>query len=407
MTQPPEFDREVMLGDMLAGLPRRALDAAMARSVGPAWELRGAGGELLRAGAAPLEGEPCSVALVVDLDRVGTLSVPAASQPWLEPAGKWIELLLGAANRYRMAADLHLEAVHADHRELTAKHAALQESEQRYRLLSEQLEERVREQVGVIEQAQRRMYQAEKMASIGNLAAGMAHEINNPIGFMRSNLSTAKGYVATLEQAFAAQSWAPAQAENLRFVLEDFGALLDESISGGDRVARIIGDLKAYAAAGEAPRAVADPLDAVHGALRLLGDLPPGVTLVQALEALPPTLCDIEGVKRAVLALLVNARTAMRGRRGEIRISAQAAGPCIEIAVSDQGCGIEPALIERIFNPFFTTHDTGGGMGLGLTVASDIARAHGGHVDVASRQDQGSTFTLRIARQGANHGNPA
>ena len=195
---PPEFDRQMALSDMLGGVPKRALDGAMERSAGPAWQNLDVDGQLLRAGPAPIEGAALTAPLVVDLDEVGTLALPQARQPWLHSAAKWIELLLGAANRYRMAADLHLQAVHADHRELMAKHAALAESEQRYRTLSAELEERVRRQVALIEQSQRRMYEAEKMASIGNLAAGMAHEINNPMGFVRSNLTTATSYVAAL-----------------------------------------------------------------------------------------------------------------------------------------------------------------------------------------------------------------
>lgn len=408
MTQPPEFDREVLLGDMLAGVPRRALDAAMAASAGAAWRIAGTDGALLREGATPLDGETCSAVLSVDLERVGTLELPVARREWLVPAAKWIELLLGAANRYRMAADLHLEAVHADHRELTEKHAALQASEQRYRELSGQLEARVREQVGIIEQAQRRMVHAEKMASIGQLAAGMAHEINNPIGFMRSNLSTAKSYVASLEKAFASKTWEQAEAGQLRYVLEDFAALLDESVAGADRVARIIADLKAYASSGSAPRNFVDPLDPVRGAVRMLTDLPGGVRVVQDLAPVTAVECDAEGLRRVVLALLANARTAMRGRSGEIGVRAREEGPDILIEVTDQGCGIEPEVLGRIFDPFFTTHDVGGGMGLGLTVASDIVRAHHGRIDVASTPGQGSTFTVRIPREGAaNLGNPA
>jgi phosphoglycerate-specific signal transduction histidine kinase len=157
--------------------------------------------------------------------------VPAARQPWLDSAARWIELLLGAANRYRMAADLHLQAVHADHRELMAKHAALAESEQRYRTLSAELEDRVLRQVALIEQSQRRMYETEKMASIGNLAAGMAHEINNPMGFVRSNLTTAKSYVASLTQAIGSQQWDPARRADLDDLLEDFQALIAESLA--------------------------------------------------------------------------------------------------------------------------------------------------------------------------------
>lgn len=393
---PPAFDRQVPLRDMLRAVPRRALETAMEHSIGRAWRIADSDGLTVREGPQPLQQAACSTELVVDLEPVGTLFAPDERQAWLGAAGRWIELLLGASNRYRMAADLHLEAVHADHAELMAKHAALAESEERYRNLNEQLEARVREQVGIIEQSQRRMHQAERMASIGNLAAGMAHEINNPIGFMRSNLSTAQQYVVTLREAIASKSWPPAQSSQLNFLLEDFGSLLDESIIGADRVAAIVADLKAYAASGSTRMSPADPNDALRSALRILGELPDGVQLEQRLEPLPVFSCDVNGLNRVVLALLLNARTAMRGRQGIIRIASQARGGEIFISVEDQGCGIAERALGRIFDPFYTTADVGGGMGLGLTVAADIARAHGGQIGVKSAVGKGSTFTVSL-----------
>ena len=393
---PPEFDRQMALSGMLGGVPKRALDAAMERSVGPAWQIKDVDGATLRAGATPIEGESLSTPLVVDLDKVGTLTVPAARQPWLDSAARWIELLLGAANRYRMAADLHLQAVHADHRELMAKHAALAESEQRYRTLSAELEDRVLRQVALIEQSQRRMYETEKMASIGNLAAGMAHEINNPMGFVRSNLTTAKSYVASLTQAIGSQQWDPPRRADLDDLLEDFQALLAESLAGADRVARIVADLKAYASSGAMLREQADLNQTVHAAMRMMGELPAGVHIELDLQPLPPYLCDTGGLSRLMLALLTNAIAAMRRRTGTIRISTAVSDAQLLIRVADQGCGIEARVLPQIFDPFFTTHDVGGGVGLGLTVASDVARAHGGHIAVDSTPGKGSIFTVSL-----------
>ncbi|CUI05137.1 sensor histidine kinase [Massilia antarctica] len=396
----PAFDRQVSLRDMMRHVPAAALAAAMEHSVGHAWRIADIDDELVRAGALAIDGPVCTVALVVDIDVVGTLSAPAERQAWLAPAGKWIELLLGASNRYRMAADLHLETVMSDHDELMAKHAALATSEARYRTLSAQLEARVQEQVDQIEQSQRRMYQAEKMASIGSLAAGMAHEINNPIGFIRSNLSTAKEYVATLAQAIAA---APAAAK-LAYVLDDFPNLINESIAGADRVSRIVADLKAYAHCEPAQFATIDPNDALRAAVRMLGDLPAGVRLETEFAALPQVACDPDGLTRVVLALLLNARTAMRERQGVIRLASAAHDGELLVSVSDQGCGIEDTVLPRIFDPFFTTHGVGGGIGLGLTVAADIVRAHSGHIALRSTAGGGSTFDVQIPLHAGGRG---
>ena len=397
MNTPQAFDRPVTLADMLRGVPRGALEAAMERSVGPAWRISDGDHAVLREGPLALAGTCCTAELVVDIETVGTLSVPAEREAWLAGAGKWLELLLGASNRYRMAADLHLETVHADHRELMAKHAALLASEARYRQLSFDLEERVREQVAVIEHSQRRMFQSEKMASVGNLAAGMAHEINNPIGFIRSNLNTAKAYVATLTNALSGTAPTAAEAKQVAFALEDFGTLLDESIAGADRIGRIIADLKAYAACDVTLLAQADPNVALRSAVRLLGELPDGVTLALDLAPLPVIECNSDGLCRVVLALLLNARAAMQGRSGAIRLASATAAGEIVVSVADQGCGIEPAVIGRIFDPFFTTRDVGAGIGLGLTVAADVARAHQGRIEVQSAPGAGSLFTLHIA----------
>lgn len=397
---PLPFDRPVALADMLRGVPRAALETAMEHSVGRAWRIGADEHTVLREGPLALAGQSCSVALVVDIETVGTLSAPVEGQAYLVAAGKWLELLLGASNRYRMAADLHLETVHADHRELMAKHGALLASETRYRLLSEQLEQRVHEQVALIEQSQRRMFQSEKMASVGNLAAGMAHEINNPIGFIRSNLNTAKGYVATLAKAASGAPPTPAEARQIAFALEDFDSLLDESITGADRIGRIIADLKAYAACDVTLLAPADPNDALRSAVRLLGDLPEGVRLDVELQQLPAIECDIDGLRRVVLALLLNARAAMQGRSGAIGLASALTPGAIVVTVADQGCGIEAAALNRIFDPFYTTREVGAGIGLGLTVAADMARAHGGRITVHSTPGEGSLFTLHIALPG-------
>lgn len=395
MTHPPEFDRQVSLGNILGGIPKRALDAAMNASIGPAWRIVDGEGTTLREGGAALE-ETVSAPLVVDLEPVGILHLPPGRAEQLPAVARWIELLLGASNRYRMAADLHLEAVHADHRELMERHAELAESEQRYRTLSAELEERVRRQVAAIEHAQRRLYQAEKLAAMGNLAAGMAHEINNPIGFMRSNLSTAKGYVKML--ATSVSDAAPQLAASPRFAhtIEDFDALIDESLGGADRVARIVAALKAYTTIDAAPRVPSNPNDAVRGAVRMLGALPPEIYLDLALQPVPALRCDIDSLARALHALLLNAKTAMKGRAGTIRVASRRDGDWVEIAVSDQGVGIAPDRLSRVFDPFYTTQDVGGGMGLGLTVASDVVRAHDGHIEAESVEGEGATFRIRL-----------
>ena len=195
---PRNFDREFTLSELLSGVAKERLSAALAGLLGPDFRLSSRLGEVLVGTAVDLAGA-VRVAVRHDLEPLGWLEAVAAENK-IRAAAALLELLLYQGARYHMAADLHIEVVNADYAALQTQHAALQASEARYRELSRQLESRVQQQVGVIESTQRQLYQAEKMASVGQLAAGVAHEINNPIGFIRSNLSTARGYVERWEK---------------------------------------------------------------------------------------------------------------------------------------------------------------------------------------------------------------
>lgn len=321
----------------------------------------------------------------------------------VQAAAAWLDLVLAGAYRYQMAADLHIEAVNSDFEALQQKHAALQASETRYRELAAQLEQRVKQQVEVIERAQRQLYQSEKLASVGSLAAGMAHEINNPMGFIRSNLVSGLDYVRKLKLTLnayrigdlerASQLW---NSVDIDFVLEDFSELLTESVAGADRVARIVTNLKKYASIDAA---MTMPID-LNNALRAVADiarqqLP--IALTFDLQPLPVIVCDQSRMNQMLLSLLQNAVQAIEGQAdGMIRVTTRLLGTQIQIAIADNGGGIAASVLSRIFDPFFTTREIGKGMGLGLTLASDIAVAHGGRIEVDSTPGAGSTFTVYL-----------
>lgn len=403
------FDRDVTLGELLQAMPAHKVSIALTRSLGMDWRLFGDDGAVLLAPAertAALTAEASVCDLRLDIELLGRL---AADRPreQVEAAAAWLELVLRGTHRYRMASDLHMAAVHADYEALQRKHLALQESEARYRELSTQLEHRVALQVQTIERAQRQLYQSEKMAAVGSLAAGMAHEINNPIGFIRSNLATARGYVqkvgATLaafrqgDAAAAEQAWKKADMD---FVLEDFSGLLDESVSGADRVARIIANLKAYASIDCDSSQPADLNESVRTVLGMVRDqCPATVTFDTDLQPLPAYTCDQSRMHQMLFALVQNARQAV-GAAGTVRVSTCIEHGEIRIRVRDDGRGIAPETLTRIFDPFFTTHDVGKGMGLGLTVSRDIASAHGGRIEVESVPGAGSTFLVCLPLAG-------
>jgi len=167
IAQNAAFDRDPALGELLRGVPAAKLEATLGKTLGQYWQIIELDGRRVLGPGIPADHAATAQApLCLEIEPIGHLqaSGPVSHQN-IAALGSWLELVLTGAHRYRMAADLHLEAVHADYETLQAKHAALQESEARYRDLSAQLEQRVEAQIKVIERTQRQLYQTEKMAS--------------------------------------------------------------------------------------------------------------------------------------------------------------------------------------------------------------------------------------------------
>jgi signal transduction histidine kinase len=393
---PGSFDREFTLSELLGGISQKRLSEALAALLGAGFRLSSSAGEVLAGTTGDLPGG-VRVAVRHDLEVLGWLEAVAAEDQ-VRAAATLLELLLHQGARYHMASALHIEVVRADYE-------ALQASEARYRELSQQLEERVRQQVEVIKSTQLQLYQAEKMASIGQLAAGVAHEINNPIGFIRSNLGTARGYVERLEELAPAIRANPPLAEawkraDMDFLIEDFGALLKESIDGADRVARIVADLKGFSNVDHAEVEVVDLNDSLRSVCNVAhAQVSPKAEVIMDLGELPPLHCHAGRLNQVFLSLLLNAAHAM-DTRGEIRIRSRHAGNELRIEFIDTGHGIAQDVLERIFDPFFTTRDVGQGTGLGLTVSRDVVAAHGGRIEVQSAPGKGSAFTIVLPAGG-------
>ena len=397
---PRPFDRELNIQELLAGISLERLGGVLQALLGSDFRLVGADGKRLL-GSAEVFTQPRRAGINHDLEQLGLLESATADDAHLAAAAAMMELMLRLSARYHMAAELHVETVHADFAALQQKHAALKESEARYKALSAELEVRVKEQVGIIESAQRQLYQAEKLASIGQLAAGVAHEINNPIGFIRSNLSTALQYVARLarlepvvKSGDMAQFQSAWKAADMEFLLEDFAALLGESVEGADRVAKIVSDLKGFSNVDQAEEEFVDLNDNLRFACNVLaGQVGDRVELALNLGTLPKILCLPGHLNQVFLNLLLNASQAIPDR-GRIEVGSVVAGDEIRISIRDNGCGVPEGNLGRIFDPFFTTRQVGSGTGLGLTVSRDIVQAHGGRIEVESKIGAGTTFTV-------------
>ena len=394
------FDQDFALGELLPPPVRERLRVALTPLLDTPFSLLDAQGAPLP-GEAELAGERAP--LVLELEPLGFLQSPCADAARLRAAATLVELLLRSTARYKMASRLHLESVRADYEALQVKHFALQESEARYRALSGNLEQRVAQQVQTIENAQRQLYQAEKMASVGQLAAGVAHEINNPIGFIRSNLGTAHGYVKKLR---ALAPWVKAQdmkqltaawqQGDIDFLLQDFDVLLQESASGADRVARIVADLKSFSSVDRAETEIVNLNDSLRSVCNIAApQLRERAELRLELGELPPLRCHARHLNQVFLNLLRNASQALK-HRGVVCLRSRLENGEIVVNVQDDGAGIAPNVLPRVFDPFFTTRDVGEGTGLGLTVCRDIVRAHGGRIEIDSAVGQGTTVTVYL-----------
>ncbi len=391
-----DFDREWRLGELF--------DARMLERIAPALaELLEADLAILDRDGAPLWGRPDPdarrEALVLELEPAGFLASRGASPARLHSAGRMFTAQLRAEARYRMASALHLEAITQDFETLKLEHARLLASEARYRKLSEELEARVAAQVADLEARQRQLYQAEKLASVGQLAAGMAHEINNPLGFVNSNLGTFKLYLdkfAALHPRLA-EGEAAWQSLDLDFVIEDGADLLADCSAGLGRIARIVADLKSFSNVDRPPEELADLNACLQHAVGVAATPPvPGVRLETALAPLPPLPCNPGHLNQVFFSLIRNGMQAIQdaGRPGTVQVASEAGPAGITIHIRDDGVGMSPAQLARAFEPFYTTRPVGTGTGLGLSTARNIVLAHRGSIELTSTPGKGSTATL-------------
>jgi PAS domain S-box-containing protein len=239
-----------------------------------------------------------------------------------------------------------------------------------------------------------RLQLADRMVSVGTLAAGVAHEINNPLSFVNANVSFA------LERLEALARGAGAEPPEVARAVEECRVALGEAASGADRVRRIVQDLKLLSRSGEDQVVPVDVGRALELALHIAGnDLRQRARVVTRLAAVPPVLGDESRLSQVFLNLLVNAAQAIpegRPEEHEIEVRLLAEGGRVVLGVRDTGCGIPPENQRRIFDPFFTTKPVGVGTGLGLAISHRIVGALGGEIDVESAPGRGSLFRVSL-----------
>lgn len=276
------------------------------------------------------------------------------------------------------------------------------------RHLTSEIEERRRVEgeqrilIKKLETAHNQLLQSEKMAAIGQLAAGVAHEINNPISFVNSNLGTLHGYVDNLLRrvdAYAVKDHAAAQRVqqeiDLAYLRQDVASLLSESKEGIGRVKRIVQDLKDFSNVDRAEWQRTDLNQGLESTLNLLGSMVKDkAEVVKEYGVLPQVHCRTSQINQVFMNLLINAVQAMDGH-GTITLRTLAEGDGVRVEIADSGRGIPPENLKHIFEPFFTTQPVGSGTGLGLSVAySIIVEQHKGKIEVASEAGKGTTFRI-------------
>jgi signal transduction histidine kinase len=275
---------------------------------------------------------------------------------------------------------------------------ALQQSHAELQKINQQLKE-----------AQNQLVQSEEMASIGQLAAGVAHEINNPIGYVNSNLSTLERYLQEVFSMLAAYESAEGalptvlradlqarrQAADLAFLREDIHSLVNESKEGVTRVTKIVKDLKDFSHVdasdewklADLHQGLDSTLNIVWNELRYKCEVKKEYGVLPEIECLPSQLNQV------FMNMLVNGGHAIE-ERGTIVIRTGADREQVWVEFEDSGKGIAPEHIERIFDPFFTTKPVGKGTGLGLSLSYGIVQKHRGRIEVKSVVGRGTTFRV-------------
>ncbi len=262
-----------------------------------------------------------------------------------------------------------------------------------------------------LQTTQAKIVQQEKMASIGQLAAGVAHEINNPMGFILSNLGTLDKYLSRLIEYssvlagvasglhdIAVDERLAAERKRLKIgiIMDDAKKLVAESLDGAERVKVIVQNLKSFSRVDQGQAISADVNECIETTLNIVwNELKYKAAVNKEYGVLPRIWCYPQQLNQVFMNLLVNAAHAI-DRQGVITIRTWVDAGSIFASIADTGCGIPPKNLTRIFEPFFTTKEVGKGTGLGLSITYDIIKKHNGVINVQSDPGKGTVFTIEL-----------
>jgi signal transduction histidine kinase len=261
-----------------------------------------------------------------------------------------------------------------------------------------------------LERLQTQIIHSEKMASLGQLAAGVAHELNNPVGFIYGNLDFLNEYAGGLKKLLDYYDEAEltetivAGADSIKREIdypasvEDLSSIIGDCREGAERIRDIVQNLRTFSRLDEADFKKTDIHEGIDSTIRLLSRYfsTDNIRLVRNYGELPPIDSFSGQLNQVWMNLLVNAAQAVGANGGEVRIRTRADGEFVKITVSDTGCGIAPEHLNRIFDPFYTTKSVGEGTGLGLSISFGIVERHGGTISISTVLGTGTAFTVAL-----------
>jgi len=321
-------------------------------------------------------------------------------------------ILLNARQIFREKIGSHIILLAMD--DITARkqiEAVLHENQEQLQAFNDHLENRIAEEVVKNREKDILLLHQDKMSSIGQLAAGVAHEINNPMAFIASNLVTLKGYVESLgryqglihdllkksdsiEEHLVLED---AQRElDIAFILEDISPLIAQSSEGVDRVKQIVHDLKGFARTDDSSFELADLNDCVRSTVNIVrNEIKYVAELDLQLGDIPHISCSRNQLSQVIINLLVNAAHSIDSH-GSITVTTRQVDDTVVLSVRDTGKGMTEEVRKRIFEPFFTTKGVGKGTGLGLSISYSIIKKHGGNILVESEPGRGTIFSVTL-----------
>jgi len=260
------------------------------------------------------------------------------------------------------------------------------------------------------------LLQSEKMAAVGQLSAGIAHEINNPVGFVSSNLKTLLDYAKDItplmrdfqymlnenlnrrfpDHAFLLNMDASCKNMDFDFILSDMSDLISDCIEGSDRISRIVSDMKTFAHPGSDHPKYSDINQCIDSTLNVVwNEIKYNTEVIKDYGKLEKILCFPQKLNQVFMNIIINAAQAME-EKGKIKISTRQDGDHVKIIIADNGKGIAKENISKIFNPFFTTKPVGKGTGLGLNLVYNIIKSHYGKISVKSEVGKGTAFIIQL-----------